>query len=349
MQRQFGANWLASAAYVGNATRHLWIDQQLNGAQYIPGNCSAGQYGLTAAGPCSSATAAANILYRRNLSILNPNQTPASNAPFNGLPYYGNVDVIYPYGTGGYNSMILSLTHRFARNFSSTTNYTWAHCISDLYTPGLGFGPFDTSNPSNPRGDRGNCPNSDVRQAFNESLVLSSPKFSGRAMETLAGNWKLGVAVKADTGYYLTVNTGGVDVARDGNAGIQRPNQILANVYLPNKGQSGWLNPAAFASPAVGTFGNLGASNILGPPAINVDMSLSRIFKIRERQQLELRGEAFNLPNRVNLYNPGPVGGSAGTVTAITAPNFGVPAPPTSGRASRNDPRILQFAFKYIF
>ena len=105
---------------------------------------------------------------------------------------------------------------------------------------------------------------------------------------------------------------------------------------MPNRGQSGWLNRAAFANAA---YGNLGANNIQSPDAINADISLSRIFPIRERQQLEVRAQAFNLPNIVNLYQP---------VTALVAPNFGVPAPPAT-RSARNDPRILQFALKYVF
>jgi hypothetical protein len=350
VQRQFGSDWLASASYAGNTSTHLWIDNQINGENYIPGvagtlgapgvGCAVGSYGGVALGKPCSTTAALNALYRRNLSILNPNQTPASNAPYNTTPYYGAVDVLYPYGTGSYNSLILSLAHRFARNFSSTTNYTWSHCISDLYTPALGYGPDDTSNPAKPRGDRGNCPSADVRQVFSESIVLTSPKFSGRALETIAGDWKLGISIKADSGYYLTVNTA-TDVALVGTSGIQRPNQVLSNVYLPNKGQSGWLNPAAFATPATGTFGNLGAANILGPAALNVDVSLSRIFRIKDRTQLEIRGEAFNLPNLANLYNP--------VVASITAPNFGVPAVPSGTAPTRNDPRIMQLALKYVF
>src|SRR5580700_8372520 len=51
-QRQLGHSWLLSASYLGNQTRHLWIALENNPSIYIPGNCTAGQYGLTAAGPC---------------------------------------------------------------------------------------------------------------------------------------------------------------------------------------------------------------------------------------------------------------------------------------------------------
>ena len=60
---------------------------------------------------------------------------------------------------------------------------------------------------------------------------------------------------------------------------------------------------------------------------------------MRERHQAEFRAEAFNVPNRVNLYNP---------VATLNSANFGVPVTPNT-RGTRNDPRILQFALKYSF
>jgi hypothetical protein len=36
-------------------------------------------------------------------------------------------------------------------------------------------------------------------------------------------------------------------------------------------------------------------------------------------------------------------------VASITAPNFGVPAVPSGTAPTRNDPRIMQFALKYVF
>ena len=38
---------------LGNHIIHVWNAVELNPAEYIPGNCAAGQYGLTAAGPCT--------------------------------------------------------------------------------------------------------------------------------------------------------------------------------------------------------------------------------------------------------------------------------------------------------
>ena len=95
-----------------------------------------------------------------------------------------------------------------------------------------------------------------------------------------------------------------------------------------------WLNPAAFALPAIGTQGNIGASNVLGPRYWQFDVALSRQFQIHEGQRLELRGEAFNILNGVRYNNP--------AVSVAATSSFGM-------ISSALDPRILQVAAKFVF
>ena len=113
----------------------------------------------------------------------------------------------------------------------------------------------------------------------------------------------------------------------------QLPNQVLPDLYASNKGTDLWLNPAAFAQPALGTYGNLGTRNILGPGTIRIDMALTREFKVRENHSIAFRVEAFNLPNHLNPGNP---------VTTLTDSTFGK-------ILSASDPRIMQLALKYVF
>ena len=49
---------LVEVTYTGNMTRNIITGYSENPIVYIPGNCQAGQYALTAAGPCSNTTAA---------------------------------------------------------------------------------------------------------------------------------------------------------------------------------------------------------------------------------------------------------------------------------------------------
>jgi hypothetical protein len=94
-----------------------------------------------------------------------------------------------------------------------------------------------------------------------------------------------------------------------------------------------YLNPAAFAQPALGTLSSLARNNILGPAFWQFDAALSRIFEIRENQRLEVRAEAFNVTNSLRRGNPN-----------LTLNNS------TFGQITTSqDARVMQFALKYVF
>jgi hypothetical protein len=112
----------------------------------------------------------------------------------------------------------------------------------------------------------------------------------------------------------------------------QRPNQILSNVY-GDKSFDNYLNPAAFAQPAIGTLGNVPRGSITGPGTWQFDAALTRTFQLGEMQRLEFRAEAFNVTNSVRMNAPN---------VTLSSSTFGQV---TSAR----DPRIMQFALKYFF
>jgi hypothetical protein len=102
-----------------------------------------------------------------------------------------------------------------------------------------------------------------------------------------------------------------------------------------------YLNPAAFAQNASGTFGSLGRNVIRYPGALNFDASLSRVFQLKERLKLEARAEAFNLINHTNFtaYSANAYGGLVGGLNSSTFGQI----------QSASDPRIWQFALKMHF
>jgi hypothetical protein len=111
-------------------------------------------------------------------------------------------------------------------------------------------------------------------------------------------------------------------------------NQVLANPYA-NKTAGNFLNPAAFAYPATGTLGNSGFNAIAGPGSWEFDAALSRSFQIRENQRVEFRAEAFNLTNSFRMD-------ASKLVNTLNSGSFGQ----VTGAL---DPRIMQFALKYLF
>ena len=129
----------------------------------------------------------------------------------------------------------------------------------------------------------------------------------------------------------MTINTG-LDRALTGEAGVQRANQILGDPYGDSDSLN-YLNPSAFAQPALGTIGNMSPNNIQGPGTWQFDMALSRTFEVREAQRLEFRGEAFNVTNSLIRMNP---------TTALNSNTFG------QINTSR-DARVMQFVLKYVF
>jgi hypothetical protein len=116
----------------------------------------------------------------------------------------------------------------------------------------------------------------------------------------------------------------------------QRPLLVLPNnMYSDRSGRPNtqWLNPAAFALQPTGTLGNMGRNTLELPTAWQFDMAVARTFRVREAQSVEFRAEAYNVPNR---FRPGLIN------TTLTSAQFG-------RILTSLDPRIFQFALKYVF
>jgi hypothetical protein len=313
IQRQVGSDWLVSANYLGNEVVHLLNSYEGNPAVYLPGaSCVLG--GKTYS-PCSSTS---NTDLRRQLSLLNPAQGP----------YYAAMAAVSDGGTRSYNGLLLSIQRRQFHGVTVQGNYTWSHAIDDGTS--AAFHNAGGAIEERRRANRGNS-ELDRRHNFNLSTVYETPQFSNGALRKLGSGWQVSGIVRILSGSYLTVLSG-LDTALSGTAVDERPNQILPTPYTAAKGTL-WLNPKAFVQPATGTYGAMGASNILGPASITINMGMTRKFKVRENQSIEFRAEAFNIPNHVNLGNPN---------LTLTSSKFGQ-------IQSAADPRILQLALKYVF
>jgi hypothetical protein len=139
---------------------------------------------------------------------------------------------------------------------------------------------------------------------------------------------------RAQSGQPLTVTTG-TDRALSGmQASNQRASQVSDDVYA--KDGLVWLNAAAFAQPALGTYGNSVRNAYDGPGFRVIDISLVRQFSFANTQRVEARIEAFNALNWFIPGNPN---------TTLSAATFGR-ITSFSGLA---DPRVMQFALKYSF
>jgi hypothetical protein len=325
VQRQVPADFLVSASYLGSQTTHLWVRGNTNSAVFFPGApvngvCRVGNYVLQATGSACSTTG--NTNQRRRLYLENPVEG-------GGLGLLATREDV---GTAQYHGMLLSVQRRAAAGVNIGGNYTWSHCIGDAPTANAtGVGGPGLLDPNNRAFDRGNC-DSDRRHVFNITAVASTPQFANPTLRMLATGWRVSGIYRRSTGSYMTI-TGGLDRLLSGQAGNQRPNQVLESPYGDRGSVTNYLNPRAFVQPDLGTIGNIGSGNVQGPGTWQFDVALSRVFQFRETQRLEFRAEAFNVTNSLVRGNP---------TTNFNSNTFGQ-------INSSRDARIMQFALKYAF
>jgi hypothetical protein len=118
------------------------------------------------------------------------------------------------------------------------------------------------------------------------------------------------------------------------------------------------VNGSILIPPAFGTLGNLGRNPFRDTGFKNVDFSVTKVFKFKERLTAQFRAEFFNIFNHPNFANP--YGGPGGP-TASLDPSVGVGGTPfafssaTPDAASSNPvlgaggARAIQLGLKFIF
>jgi hypothetical protein len=90
-----------------------------------------------------------------------------------------------------------------------------------------------------------------------------------------------------------------------GFTGTQRPNQVApAALSRGDRSIAQWFNINAFTVAPAFTAGNEPRFPLYGPGINNWDMALMRNFPFRERLNVQLRGEFYNVMNHPNFKNP---------------------------------------------
>jgi hypothetical protein len=339
IQRQVG-DWLLTANYIGNTSIHLGTSEPSNPAVFLGlGPCTlnvanpAGVITPTNYSTCSTTT---NQNQRRFYYLQNPVAGQ----------YYAGIGAYDPGGTGTYDGLYLSANKRLGHGVTINSNYTWSHCISDIYDQQTGS---NGASPINRRNGRGNCIGADLRQAFILNMVATSPKFSAnRWLHAIAANWQVAPIIEVKSAQFFTIIPG-TDRALT-TAPVQTGNLVIPDgIYPSNQSVNHWLNTSAFALPALGTYGNLGQNNIKGPGVFQMNMALSRTFRVwGEKRAVQVRAEAFNL---INHLNPAAPGANGTTSNSLASSTFGQILTDISGNngLDAGDPRIIQFAMKFVF
>jgi len=256
-----------------------------------------------------------------------------------------------------YNSLQLSLERRMTRGITVLANYTWSKSIDDLPAGGgvsdigadtVSARPWD--DPLRHQFDRGPS-DFDRKHNFVASFIWQLPDLSKsrNVLRSFLDNWQLGGIVSARTGRPLTIVSGtnrsgtGIGQDRAKLIGVALGPGSCVAAGITTRPCKDWLSPTAFTQADLGTFGNVGKGSIRFPGFYTWDMSVSKTLSFTERWKVQLRGEFFNVFNRVNyLSDDGTVGPNSNFAKVSSTSSFGAITTAT-------DPRIGQLALKVIF
>jgi hypothetical protein len=263
------------------------------------------------------------------------------------LPTFGRIDEKNNDGKSNFNALQVSLHRRAARGVTWGTEYMWSHSINDNSTGG-GEGAQPQSALCRAC-DRGNS-STDIRHTITSNWIYQLPAGPGQRYlnsgpgSRIFGGWEVSGIWTARTGRMLTVgiSRNAADVP-DGNTSGQRPDLVPGVSVYPAGGPTfaQWLNPAAFAIPARGTWGNAGRVVAVGPGLAQVDLSLQKSTRITEGKSILFRLESFNIFNRIQAGNPG---------TTFTSPaSFGIVTSGLNRTIGTGTSRQLQLALRLQF
>jgi hypothetical protein len=160
----------------------------------------------------------------------------------------------------------------------------------------------------------------DIRHTFSGAISYNIPAPGSGFWRAALGNWSTDSIIYARSAPPVNVVTGldpfpaGVQT---GALGAVRPNVVPGvPLWIANPDVAGGrqINPAAFAPASGAIEGDLGRNALRGFDTVEVDLTVRREFRLRERLALQARADLFNLFNHPNFGSP---------INYLTSPQFG--------------------------
>jgi outer membrane receptor protein involved in Fe transport len=338
VQREFAPGLLLDTSYVYTRGRNLNFATDINQAT-TPGSTTVGGFECTSFYHCG-----------------NPN------------PVFNSIAAQIYDGYSNYNALQLRVQKRMSHGVSFQVNYAWSKSLDTGTGNGHGSGIDIYQDAYHPAANYGlsdfNSANTLIGQITYELPFGRGRQFALRGpLNQIAGGWRLSSIFQWHGGVPYTPViqssvSGGIDpgLTPAFSAGSTLyPDQVgdprgSHQFTVPNSNPSnhfgigGWFNPAAYANPAAGTFGNDRRNTLIGPGYSNVDLSLGKEFSLTEKLRLEVRGDAYDAFNHVNYANPDAnVGYNGSSLADNTAGNSTGPA------GSNQNMRIIQLGARVSF
>jgi hypothetical protein len=284
IQRELPKGMLLSVDYAGHVSRHLFRSPNINEPSF------------------------AALL--ANLSIPSA-QRPVTNAI---VPYlgYSTINEFLSDSNDNYNALQTYLTRRKG-NAIMTVSYTWSKALTDASAYNSAG---DVVEGLNRRFNYGPA-SYDRRHIFVATYTYRLPVLRDRPriVSTAFGGWELSGITRFQSGALLT------PVGASYVSGNRRSEYLGGPVALPSdqRGPDHWFNTAAFSNAPPLEIGNAGVGIIQAPGWENWDLSLRKVFRIRERWDMRFTADSFNVLNHVNFDDPNVTSSSASFGTISTS------------------------------
>ncbi|MBI3469935.1 MAG: hypothetical protein HY013_01095 [Candidatus Solibacter usitatus] len=203
-----------------------------------------------------------------------------------------------------YHGLQTGLNRSFSRGLSTQIAYTWSKAIDNADFQGGIYGFVPNSRDS--RGERGRA-NFDSTHNFIASYLWEVPFLKGRRDLTgkVLGGWQISGITAIRTGLPISPEIGR-DYAGVGSPTRQRPLALRSPVLdHGDRNINRWFDATAYSLPAFGTFSPVARNIMSGPGWNNWDMSFAKNVPMRERLNLEIRADGFNVFNHTQFSGVG--------------------------------------------
>jgi hypothetical protein len=361
IQRQLTRDLMAEMNYVAN--RGAWISQPSGiFASNTLVNLNAINPATLAARGIDPSTAAGQSLLLSTFASGTP-QKNGFNLPYAGypltatlaqalrpFPQFGSIPLVWaPLGDSWYQSMQAKVTKRYSHGLTVAGAFTWSKAEA------------------NPGGTVNNVFNRSVNKSiapfdqpfiFNVGYTYEIQKFgTNRMVHAIAAGWTLGGLLEYASGAPIPTPTATTNMSSllfQSTLMNRVPGVPLylkdLNCHCIDPNADFVLNPAAWQNPAPGSWGTAAPyySDFRYARRPTEQMSLGRIFRIKERNSLEIRAEFFNIFNRTYLANPSltaPTQPQARNGTGQPSSGWGYINPTSLYSQPRNGQLVARFSF----
>lgn len=238
---------------------------------------------------------------------LSPTGTLVTVRPF---PQFGDIQYQTQDARSTYHALQIAMRRRAANGLTALASYT----LSRAYDNASSTNNSTTGTQKFPQniydlGAEWSLADFHRAHQFSASVNYELPVGRGRRFlhdasrmtQALVGAWQVNAIATRLSGRPFTPQYSAADISQ------QRPD--LAGDPLAHIPAGLAFNPAAFSRPiataaAPDLYGNAGRNLLIGPAFQNVDLSLTKSFRMRRDVRMQVRAEAFNVLNRANYQVP---------------------------------------------